>query len=74
MKTKRLAEFGLSLSLSMSSLLVVAVPKVHASPLDLSNGFVSIITNPKITMVATLLASGVLLVIARRYNHVNARR
>ena len=74
MKIKKLAEFGLSLSLSLSSLLVVAVPKVHASPLTLSNGFESIIGNPIVTMAATLLASGAILIIARRYNHVNARR
>lgn len=31
MKAKRFAEFSVSLFLSLSSLLVVAVPKVHAS-------------------------------------------
>lgn len=30
MKAKRIAEFGVSLLLSLSSLLVVAVPKAHA--------------------------------------------
>lgn len=30
MNAKRVAEFGLSLCLSLSSLLVVAVPKAHA--------------------------------------------
>lgn len=31
MNVKRVAEFGLSLCLSLSSLLVVAVPKAHAA-------------------------------------------
>lgn len=37
MKSKILAEFSLSFMLSLSSLIVVAVPKAHANSIDISN-------------------------------------
>jgi hypothetical protein len=72
MKTKKIAEFGLSLCLSLCSLLVVAVPKAHAEEGSMSGGLQMFTQNPLVTMAITALASGLLIWIARHYNKVNS--
>jgi hypothetical protein len=72
MKTKILVEFGLSLCISLCSLLVVAVPKAHAAQAAWSGGFQMFAQNPLVTMAITVVASGLLIWIARHYNKVNS--
>lgn len=72
MKTKKLAEFGLSLCISLSSLLVVAVPKAYAVSEVWSGSLGMFTQNPLVTMVVTIIASGLIIWIARHYNKVNS--
>lgn len=74
MKTKRLAEFSLSFLLSMVSLLVVSVPVVHASHVTVGTGAKRFLYNPLVTMGITIVATALIIVIARHYNRINAKR
>lgn len=71
MTLKRLSEFGLSLILSLSSLLVIAVPKVHAE--TMTNAAIQ----PSMSALVVLVAVVILVVITKSsvktYSHSTSR-
>ncbi len=70
MNIKRLSEFGLSLALSLSSLLVIAVPKAHAATESVytSQDFG---INLVVIIVGVLFFASKTRMIAKIYSHVS---
>ena len=71
MKARRITEFGLSLSLSLISLLSVAVPKAHAVSVESKLDIMRFVLNPLIILVVIALVNFfVRLIIRHQYRYV----